>query len=324
MNSTRSRSKPIQDVLFDLTMSESRPWRLTEMAYGWCSVIYENHQSLEDWENLLLLSLETGFRHLDPQRRSIPIKLTHTKHHQKLVDVVFKSKDGEAIADLLHAWTVIGHSHEPAHILLDTCAGHLVNLHNQVHFSPRLRRLVTHSIGLIGYRGFKEVGVERFVELLNYLRVGVEDVDDKFKWMVLLLYTIQPSEGARHLSDRSWERLVELMISGLWCVGFGRATYSPQVMVSLMEAQEWGKLEYCVGVVWMAWPPETSKIEEDLECVMVLLFRQRPGAAQKLKGWVEQWSRECDEDMPESFQRVCKRAHEAAQRDALYAPFRTL
>ena len=81
----------------------------------------------------------------------------------------------------------------------------------------------------------RRVGVGRFVELLNHLHVGVKDIDHHFankghhfKWISLLLDTIQSPEGIRHLSNQSWEFLVELTISesGLW----GRATYNPHVI----------------------------------------------------------------------------------------------
>ena len=326
ISTAQPECKPIQDVLSDLTRLENCPWYLTEMAYEWCSMICKNRQRLEDWKSLLLLPLQVGFRHFDPQSQSIPARLTHAEHRRELVDVVFEWKDGEAIADLLCALTTMDYSHEPAYALLGICTGYLVDLYDQMDSPPRLRQLVIRSVGLIGYEGFKEVGVEKFILLLNHLHVGIEDVDDEFTWMILLVYIIQSPEGAQRLSNQSWEWLVKLVISGLWRVpsGFGHVAYSPQVVASLLEAQEWDRLEYCIGVIWMVWPPEISKAVEDLERVMVLLFRQRPGAAQKLKEWVEQWSQKCDEDIPESFQQVCKQAQEAAQRDALYAPFRTL
>ena len=73
---------------------------------------------------------------------------------------------------------------------------------------------------------------------------------------------------------------MELAISEPW-PGSSRIAYSPQITTLLTEAQEWNKLECWVGVVWMAWPPGTT--EEDLDRSMVLLFRQRPGALQKLE-----------------------------------------
>ena len=53
--------------------------------------------------------------------------------------------------------------------------------------------------------------------------------------------------------------------------------------------------------------------EEDLEDSVVLLFCKQPDAVQELKRWMERWSQECKKDIPESFQRICERAHEVAQ-----------
>jgi len=94
-------------------------------------------------------------------------------------------------------------------------------------------------------------------------------------------------------------------------------TYNPEITTFLTEAQEWNKLACWMGTVWMMWPPEAGGItEEDLGRSILLLFHQRSGAAQKLEQWVDRWSQGCREDIPESFQRICKQAHEAARRDA--------
>jgi len=77
-------------MLHDLTELEIRPVCLTEAAYTWCSVVYENRQSLGDWERLLVICWEIGFRHLDFQSPFIKAALTHTEHHRGLVDAVFK------------------------------------------------------------------------------------------------------------------------------------------------------------------------------------------------------------------------------------------
>ena len=135
-------------MLHGLIELETRPMCLTETAYDWCSVICENRESLGDWEGLLLTSLEIGFRHLDPQDRHTVPTLTHTERHLEMADVVFRSQESEAIADLLHAWTT---STTPAHTLLNTCTKHLLALHNLMPFSSRLRRLAMRSFELIGY-----------------------------------------------------------------------------------------------------------------------------------------------------------------------------
>ena len=280
-------------------------------------MICENHQSLKDWENLLLLSLEIGFRHLNPEHLWISAKLTHTEHHQKLVDVVFRSRDREAIADLLHAWTLREGPHDRLDALLSMCARHLVGFDCLVPFSPRLHKLVIRTIEAIGYQGFEEVGAESFVGLLNHLNVSVEDMEYEYKWILLLLDTIQYSEGAQHLSHQSWKFLVEYTILEWWRLG--HISYRSHITLSLEKAQEWDRLECWMGVVWMAWPPEAddSATIEELEHVMISLFKQQPNAAQKLEQWMKQWSQECNEEIPETFYQVYKQAYEAVQWNAL-------
>ena len=186
-------------MLRDLVKLENRPGHLTEMAYEWCSVICEN-RNLEDWESLLLVSLEIGFRLLDPQNRCIGAELTHTEHHRESVDIVFRSKESETIADILHAWTTGGASYTPAHKLLGTCASHLIGLHNMVPFSSRLRKLVIRSVGVIDHKGFEGMGVERFVDLLEHLHVTVEDISDQLEWADLL------HRGILHIRARTTEQ----------------------------------------------------------------------------------------------------------------------
>ena len=65
-----------------------------------------------------------------------------------------------------------------------------------------LRRLVI-SVELIGHEGFKEGGMERFIELLNHLQVDVEDVSCGSDWILILLAIVRTSEGARGLSTHS-------------------------------------------------------------------------------------------------------------------------
>jgi hypothetical protein len=302
----------IPHVLDNLIKLETHPVCLTETAYEWCSVICANRQSLGDWEGLLLVCLEIGFRHLDFQFPYIEAGIIHTEHHRGLVDVVFQSQENEAIADLLQAWTTRRMVHEPVHTLLSFCTEHLIGLHDLVPFSPRLRRLVIRSIGLIGYKGFEGVGVERLIGLLNHLDVSAEDLDIPDRWVGLLLDTLQTPEGIRRLSNCYWELLVEL---ATWHMGDTPA-YSPQIMTFLIEAQEWSKLECWMGIVWMLWPPGTGGItEEDLGHLTLLLCRQRPGAIQKLEQWMELRGGGTGNGIPELFRQICKRAHEAAQQD---------
>jgi len=316
INDADARHEFIPYVLGDLTKLEIHPWSLTQMTYMWCSMIYENREIFEDWERLLLVCLEIGFRHLDPGSPYIGGNPTHTEHHRGLVDVVFKSRESEVIADLLHAWTASGPFCEPAEALLGCCAGHLVGLHDLLPFSSRLRRLVVRSVELVGYKGFEGVGVERFIELLNHLHVTAEDMDSESQWAELFLETFQTPEGPQRLSDRYLELLVELTIS-LPPYLRDPPAYSPQITTFLTEAQEWSKLEYWIGIVWMTWPPGTGEVtEEVLGDSTLLLFRQRPEAVQKLEQWMERRYETHENDIPEPFKQICKQAHEAAKRDA--------
>ena len=304
----------IPHALRDLAKLEVRPACLTDFAYEWCSAIYGNRENFEDWETLLLACLETGFRHLDPWRWFTDISLTHTEHHPGLADVVFKSQKTEAIADLIHTWILDDNFSDLEATLVDICTGRLVGLHNLVQFSPRLRRLVILFIERVSYEGFRGVGVEKFVELLDHLHVTVEDMDRKHSWTSLLLDVIRSPEGTQHLPHWCWELLVELAVSGPWLLD-PEDVNCLEITKSLTEAQEWGKLECWIGSVGMLpeLPDFVGVAEEDLESSMLLLFRQRPGAAQKIERWTKQWSRQCGMGIPEWFERSFKRAHEAAQ-----------
>jgi hypothetical protein len=291
----------LPQVLLELTELRNRPSNFTVMAYEWCSNLCRNCSSLADREELLPLSLEIGFRHLDHQYQWISAELAHTKYHKQMVDIVFHSRDEEFIADLLHAWTSTSESHGP-HPSLSTCARHLVCLQPT---SERLRRLVIRSIELIGYKEFEGVGLEQFVELLDDLNVGVEDVEDREQWALLLLNVIHSSEGIQGLSHQYWELFWELTISCSWRLG--GYIWSSHITAFLKDSQEWDKLECWIGVIWMVWPPGTGGTIEDIEHAMLSLFCQRPGAIQKLKQRMEHWGKENDYQVPESFQRICER-----------------
>ena len=282
------------------------------MAYGWCSVIYANRKE-KDWRSLLLICLKLGFRHLDPWEPNTRVTLTHTEHHRGLADVVFESRNREAIADLLCAWTSEDYLPEPAGEMVGICTGHLVALHNLVPFSPRLQRLVIRFIGVAGHEGFGGAGVEKLIELLDRLHVTVEEIDSNRAWASLLLVVIRSPEGTQRLSHRYWELLVELAVLNPWSLMY-EITDRLKIAKSLTEAREWEKLECWIGIVWMSseWGGIT---EEDLETSTLLLLRQRPGATQRLEQWMKQWSqRRGGGCVPEPFQRILTRAHEVVQR----------
>ena len=297
-------------VLHNLEKLENRPWCLTEMAYRWCALVWENRETCWGWESFLLLSLKVGFRHLAPALlKSRTGTLTHTENHRELVETVFKSNDSEAIADLLRAFTTTDERRRPVYTMLDVCTRYIIELHNRVAvpFSPRLRQHVVRYIEFVGYRRFEEEGAERFVELLNHLHVGIKDMDYQHKWGTILLGVAGSSNAVQHLAIQSWELLVELKISSPWMPE--DVMRSPHVMDTLLASQQWDKLECWIGVLWM-----TSQVPDDmvgkLESETVSLFRRRPGAVQKLTEWMERyWVKKRDEDVPGSLEQICKRVH---------------
>jgi len=275
----------------------------------------ENYSTLKGARySLLLLSLEIGFRHIDPKEKYIEAKLIHTKHHQKLANIVFSSGDGEAIADLLHAWLSKSSSHTQ-YPQFEVCAEYLINLY-LYSFSPRLRSHLIATIELLGYQQFEQGGAEGLIRLLNELQVCAGDLDSRFEWARLLLDVTKSSKGIQHLSHSYWELLVELTAYYADCLE--ASTYSPHTMVSLQEAKEWDKLICWISVVWMMWPPEGSgATEEDLENVILSLFHHQPGALQKLKEQMEQWGKYSWGKIPESFEQLCRQAHDKAARQAI-------
>jgi len=302
INTSHSLCNPLPELLERLCNSKSQSKQLTEMAYGWCSLICENCSTLQGAGDLLLLSLEAGFRLIGPGK-SVGAALIHTEHHQELANIVFNSWDGEAIADLLCAWT--SESHYPQ---LKILAEHLVGLHHLYPFSPRLRSHTIDAIGLIGYQQFEQVGVEGFVGLLNDLQVCAEDNVRGFGWAGILLDTIKSPEGIQYLSHSYWKLVVGR--AAYWSDELGTSTYSPYTMVSLVDAKEWDKLKCWITIVWLVWPPEGGETtEKDLENVMFSLFHQQPGTLQELEEEIEQWSKEWSwVQIPESFERICKKA----------------
>jgi len=305
--------KLLLHILTNLCNSGIHNVHLTEMVYGWCPLMCENYSSPEDQKNLFL-ALEIGFRHLGLQGHWMEAKLTHTDGHQKLVDIVFHSGESETIADFLCAWTLSSGSHQQ-HPSLQMCAEHLVGLCHLQSFSPRLRKLVIHSIGLIGYQGFEQVGIEEFIRLLDGLHVCTTDVTDVYsrdQWARLLLDAIQSSEGIQCVSHQYWELFVELV--ALQPQLLGDNICSPHIMTALEDANEWKKLECWMGVLWITLPLG-DEMEEELKHVTLSLFHQQPNAIQKLERWVEQalehiptpWEHKC-----KSLQQICQQAHSVA------------
>lgn len=276
------------------------------MAYGWCSAVCKEFRDLADGEELLFLSLEIGFRGLDSQYQWTDIRLVHTNHHQHMAEIVFNSGDEEVIADFLQAWLTHDNSLRSSQ-LLDTWAKHFVLLQHVTFTSRRLWRLTVRSVERLGFDLLQRVGVEGIVPVLDRLRVDIDDVDSRNRWLQLLLEIVRSPEGRRSLGYPYWELMVELAVSGAWFL-CGDIDFELQVMISLEEEQEWDILECWTGFVWLLRHPKINGVPEDLERVTLSLFRQRSGATQKLGEWLQRSGMHDAPECLEFLRWICERA----------------
>ena len=282
--------------------------QLTEMVYDLCSLVCKNYSALKYRKSTLLLCLEIGFRHLDHTEQWIEAKLVHTEHHQKLAEIVFGKKDGEAIADLICAWTSGSNSHDP-YPLPQIYARYLTGLGPQCQSSPRLRECVIYVVRFVADQPLEQAEAGELVGLLNDLQM-CGDMDTGLEWLKILLDVIQCSAKPQCLSHSYWELL--LNHAAYWADYPGLRTYNPDVMTILEGSEEWDKLKCWIGVVWIMWPPGSGvTTEEELKSVMLSLSHQNPDVIQELEKQMEQFhSKWSQVEIPESFQQICKQAHD--------------
>ena len=308
-------------ALSDLAGWSNRPKCLRLKAYEWCSAICKGYQNLEDGKILLLASLKIGFRDLNPDSLE-NAKFVHTEHHRHMADIVFNNGDGEAIADLLEALVGAPSRYRELLELLGTLPGHLVSLRDRV-LNQRLRKLVIGAIGYLGPEQLDQVGVEEFTMLLERLKVGINDVDARLSWLEILLLVVKSPQGRDLLPHSYWEliprlsaRVSEEYITSTWKLSripghpatvVERFSVSdevipidenPKLMSSLLKGKR-DTLEYLCGSVWLLLSPDATTIPEALEDATRSLFREQPGAVQKLRQWSTVRCRE-------RLQRFCK------------------
>ena len=301
--SEASNPEVIWGALYILTQLEDRPLYLAEVAYRWCIVIWRNRHSYEDWETLLLLSLEVGFRHMHSPHFWPSLMQFHTELYPDVFNTVLNSNNSEAVTDLALASLMIDSS---GSLGLNICAEYIVGLHSGATepFPEDFQRFFILCVGEVGFNGVEKVGKEKFVKSLNRLHLSIEDLWNfcaHDPWTMILLEIVQSTEEAQNLAIQSWELLAELTAEG--CLESG--TYNLDVATSLMNGKKWDKLECWVGIVWTACTPGPGNVVEVLEDVMEVLEKEQPGAVQKLKQRMERWSKQCHREIPETFQQIC-------------------
>lgn len=261
-------------MLYQLVKWDARPDHLRTMACEWCSTICKEYIDLEYAQTILYFSLRVSVCGLDSSNPSSweSCKLTHTKHHQHVVEIAFNSGNDEFIEDLLYAWISCGMSHMPPEFL-SMCVGYLVDMRCMPHTSPRLWKLVVRSIGLIHVEQFEQVGMEKFVALLGHLNFGEDDVDaeSRTNWVWLIAYVAQSPEGRRSLPHRYWELMMDITVTE---VQESYHEHTLQITGVLEEEEDWDILVYLVGFIWVTQHPENGGIQGNLECVTLSLFHQ--------------------------------------------------
>ena len=278
------RHRILGDVLSKLAEWNSRPSWLKTESYEWCSVICEEYQDLGVVRQLLLDSLRIaglrGGRH--PGR---PIESAYTERHRHIANAIFNSGDDELIRGLLLALVGVGEDHDIPR-LLGKLPSDLICLWLDDSTSPEpVRQLVIRSVECLGPWEGDRVKEKEFTALLDRLRVRVEDMVSKERWLKLLLRVVRSSQGRHDLPHLYWELIVELAVE----VALGHPVGDDlQVMTLLEEEKEWEKLEYWSGYLWLQWLPSfDGDIPRVLGPTTRSLFRNRLGAVQKLEQWVE-------------------------------------
>ena len=283
------RHQYLRELLLKLARWDTRPNSLRAEAYKWCSAICKEYTSLGDGKELLFLSLEISSRGLDPSFHWNGARQVHHKHYQCMLDIVFKSGSDEVIADLLQTWIIHDFFHR-SHPLSDLWARHLIHLEPVASTSQRLQQLIIDSIGYVGFHPFEQAGVEGFVLLLNHLGVGVDNMpvrDSQHKWLSVLCGVVHSPRGRQSLGNPCWELIPELATTHPLFSLWEPSDNDLQIMIALEQEQEWGRLGFWLGYIWLLLRPKINAVPDDLRRVTLSLLHHQPSIAEKLKQWLQ-------------------------------------
>jgi len=222
--------------------------------------------------SLFLMILEVGFRLAVPEPA---LCLYHAPHRDLVFKRTFSSDDDEAIADGVCAW-IADSDHEPAGLCLHYLAERVERARP---FSPRLRRM---CISLIEHMGIHMSWVPEAetICLLNYIKVGVDDIEHEDWWAFFLVDVICSPAGFEGLSIHYWHLMDRLPPTS------GFPIISAMELVRLLEeAEDWEKLEAWMAFTWRAccyWEQlEEPTLLEHLEHLKQVTFKhllRRPSA----------------------------------------------
>lgn len=266
----------LSHLLKGLVMWKDRPSSLAHLTFDWCIAICEEIQDDDECTNLVFPALHVGFRYPAPGFTQLAVGYVPAGH-QRMVELVFKHGDQETVADALCAWTSVEDNGICAQ-LVHPCVRLLVELAHE-EFPPRLKRAIIHAVNVVDFT--KLIGAEQFTDLLDRLKVGIDDIRDaRDHWTLLILRVIASEVGREHLSLWYWELLVELVgrSSGKFPSFFDEA-----VLRSLVEKEEWEKLACWLGLVWSMQPPSAGALPVEMVTnATATLLTRIPTAAQRL------------------------------------------
>lgn len=246
-----------------------------------------SHERLQDltprkYANLLFTTLEVGFRLARPGHWPA-VHLNHTSHHDQMFETAFSSDDDEVIADAVCVW-IADSDRTPAGSL----ARYFVKrVERTAPFSPKLRQMGIHAIRRTWPSELAVSGLET-VRLLNGFDVDVDDVEEKYNWVNLLVGVIRSPMGFENLSSHYW-RLLDKLASTTLVVG-NFSSRDMEVMKLLEEAEDWEKLEAWMVVVWTFLPFLDSPAFESVEGIERMTFKlvfRRPPALQRFEAYVK-------------------------------------
>ena len=285
----------------------------TDVGPG-CDLVHRTYRcrrvlNLYDSQDLLLKTLEIGFRLARPGRDLPAIRLDHTSDRDRMFEVAFSSGRDEVFADATYAWLADSDCTSTSSL-----ARYFADRVEQPKpFSQKLRQA---GIDAICYTWNSELTVPEpeTVRLLNHLEADVDEMKEKYGWINLSVSVIRSPTGFGSLSSHNW-RLLDKLTSTTRFYGY-HIERDMEVMRSLEKAEDWEKLEVWMWIVWMSLPESgprglmedapTRESMEDIEQVTLELSLRRPSALQRFKNLCEKYTGWWDYD--DKLQGICKQA----------------
>jgi hypothetical protein len=241
---------------------------------------WENKLTSKDWQyrpnylGLLYKSLAVAFRRIRFTSTSSTVHLSHTHHHEWMLDQVFLSADDTTIADAVCMWVVDRQVTPPG-----SCTRRLLELTERDRpLSPSLRWTIIQVVQQLWRPELNAVELE-FVCLLNNLEISEHEMDEaSWFWdsaVGLVGGVLCSPMGRWFLSSHYWLLLGNLISMGPDTLLIN-GDEQMETMKSLEEAQDWERFETWMVVVWCSWYYLEPAPIQDLERATLTLFRQRP------------------------------------------------